>query len=504
MCSFSVSFSISITEIQFDSEEFVEIVVNETEFLSFNESYFNVEDSGNNSFSLRQSHQNSSIILIVGSNFISEAEEKYDINISNLNCKIYQTEGSEVGFFALNNGGEAFKIQFSSNLNVSYDNLNTPTFNDNETLHFNSTYQYKSSFSPCELDNSQKEVFGTILQFSSYNDSSPTQTNFSHNDSINFSTNNQENIKSSCELNLDVDDIIEDSKIQFTFTGNTSLGVTYFIEDGASNVVRSPFTSSTASSKSYTPRKNGKFIVFGEINDENCSKEIKVNESTFFYNSQLDKEENNDDSDSSSSSSTPRVERDTYINILQAVQISPNQIKLMVDVSRGDSRSYRMKINVNDEEVAQYDVGKYGNFDFEIPLTLEVGKNTIEVTGFGEEDKIDITINEIESNMDEEMEDMIRNIVKEEQEELLKNSNLNSNDLTTFNDETSNILRNSISEDSRDSIPASTVMFENENNNLNDDKSTNNFSKHFFYQNTGVLFIVIGLVLVAGVIIILR
>lgn len=507
MCILSFTFSsLQMSEINFRGDEFVEIILENNSIInSFNESYFIVDNNEekNNTFSQIQSKNNSKMILIGGKNFIDANED----NISQLNCSVYETSNSQVGFGGLSKYGEAFTIYFDSNLSIKYNDEYEIPDDGGDSLHFNSSTQFIAPNSPCEFNefqnfnsnsDSNSTNFNNTVSINNFNQSTnSTSSNESYN-----STNNQENIKSNCELNLDVDDIIEDSKIQFTFTGNTSLGVTYFIEDGAGNVVRSPFTSSTASSKSYTPRKNGKFIVFGEINDENCGEEIKVNKSTFFYNSQLDKEENNDDSDSSSSSSNPRVERDTYINILQAVQISPNQIKLMVDVSRGDSRSYRMKINVNDEEVAQYDVGKYGNFDFEIPLTLEVGKNTIEVTGFGEEDKIDITIDEIESNMDEEMENRIRNIVKEEQEALLKN--LPSNNLEISNDETFSILRSSLNQNNSNSIPTSRVMTFNETNSLNNQTNSTYFSKHFFYQNTGILFIILSLVLVAGVIILIR
>ncbi|MFP4402713.1 MAG: hypothetical protein ACLFPL_05815 [Candidatus Nanoarchaeia archaeon] len=494
LIQFQLLYALEISEINFRGDEFVEILIENNSIVdSFNESEFLVDDenSQNNTFSLYKSHSNTSTLLIVGSNFIDTYENNDSLELSDLNCQIYMASGTGVGYSGLKVGGEAFTIHFNSNLTLSYDdNYDTPD-DEGDSLHFNSTSHFIDKNSPCELNEFQN-ASKILSEEDSEIEENSTQTNSPYNESLNETSQNDTPQQNSCdiELSLDVEEVIEEDKISFQFFGNTSLGVTYKVEDGVGNVVKNPFTSSTTSAKSYTPRKNGKFIVFGEIELDNCTKQ--VNQTTYFYNQDLDQD--NDES----SSSSPRVKRDSFIEIYQVIQNGYNQVKLIGELSRGESNSYRVSVNVNDERVAQFDVGKYGNFDFQIPLTLEPGEHEIEVRGFGERDVVDVEIADVMGELEERL-------------VTLSQINSNSNNTIEFDEEQmKNFIQSSDSvENQLTSDPSgenqtqinSTQLFNSTEQNPTQQAV---FSQHFFSQNVGVLTMIGGVVLVAGAIIALR
>lgn len=493
---------LTITEINFRGDEYIEILSNSTHnpFFSFNESYFKtINEKGINEFSLFSQHPNSSIILIVGENFITNNDAEF---LENLQCTIYQTNRAQVGFRSLRNGGENITIQFSNTINVSYSPTQVIEYtNEEETLHFNSTHSFVSQRNPCELDSSFQQEFNTLLNISTSTDDSnenignQTENKTENNQTIIDEKEDEENNSSSCELTLEVNEIIEDTRIQFTFRGNISYGVTYYVEDGVGNVVRNPFTSNTASPKSYTPRKNGKFIIFGYIDDENCGKKIEVNATTFFYNSHLDIDV--DSSSSGSSSSVPRVQQNTFLQINQVVQEGFNQVRLVGEVSRGNSNAYRFSINVNGKRVSEFDVKRYGHFDFQIPLQLEAGENIIEIQGFGLRDSVRVVMPDITTDLED-------TIIL-----LMHKHGLTSNSIESSNIETPSLSSIELQEPPRQSSTSLTNLEVNSSQIIVNETSSSNsnellFSKHFFHQNIGIISIVGGLVLVAGVIIAMR
>lgn len=368
-----ITFSLTITEINFQNSEFIELILTNSS-VEFNESYFYIFDESedkNNTFSLLHSNVNSSIILIVGSNFITEY-----LNYDELNCSIYQTSGSQVGYGGMNSNSENFSIQFNKNLFVNYSTFSNINFEENESLNLIGENLFEiNNYSICDLNPYQKFLINNLSEIN---------TNDSKNNS---ELNNQ------CELEILVDKIIEDNKLSFSFEGNISYGVTYSILDGVGNEVKSPYTSTSLSSKSYTPKKNGKFIILAEINDDNC--EIETNKEVFFYNLELD--EDNEDSTSIS------INEDTFIEIHSVLLKGIHQVIISGEISRGDSSKYKLKILVDDEEVSEFSVKKYGQFDFEIPLFLKPGKHEIVIEGFGKREEINIempdVVLEIEDNL---------------------------------------------------------------------------------------------------------
>ncbi|MCH8519461.1 MAG: hypothetical protein LAT82_01770 [Nanoarchaeota archaeon] len=499
----SGEYPLLISEINFRGDEYVEIISNSTHnaYFGFDDNYFQtINEKGVNEFLLYSLHPNSSIILIVGENFISNNNQEY---LEQLNCTIYQTNRAQVGFRSLRNGGENITIRFSNSTSLSFFPTSTIEYsNELETLHFNTTHNFLDTKSPCELNSFQSELFTPLLSIEE-NTSNNNLTNGSINS--NQTTNssqveNNETIENNCELTLEVEPVIEDSRIQFTFRGNVSLGVTYYIEDGVGNVVRNPFSSNTASTKSYTPRKNGKFIVYGFIEDERCEERIKVNATTFFYNSLLDI-----DFDSSSSTNTrvPRVQENTFLQINQVLQEGLNQVRIIGEVSRGNSNAYRFTININKVRVAEFDVKRYGHFDFQIPLQLEAGENTIEIQGFGLRDEVKVTMPDITNDLEDTI------ILLLHKHGITSHSNSDSQNIRPSS--SSSLSSIELEESVRQNSPPNSISNQNvssqlleEEQNKSDREGELLFSKHFFHQNVGIITIVGGITLVAGVIIAMR
>ncbi|MFT4243829.1 MAG: hypothetical protein ACMXYB_00040 [Candidatus Woesearchaeota archaeon] len=487
--NFNFSSALMFSEINFRGDEFVEIVLSNSSIVdSFNESYFIVDNfkSTNNTFSLYNSVENSTILLIVGQNWISNNQ---DI-ITEIDCTIFQTNRNQVGFGGLSVNGEAFTVHFNSNTSLEFLNEQTPSATEGESVHFNATSTFISNHSPCALNELQQDIFNATVSIPE----NEMESNISNSNEGSSNISNEDIIIPNCELTLDVDEIIEDTRIQFKFMGNISYGVTYYVEDGVGNTVRNPFTSSTPTPKSYTPRKNGKFIVFGYIDDESCGGRVDVNATTFFYNPELDI-----DADTSSSSSrVPRVQEDTFLQINQVLQEGFNQVRLIGEVSRGNSNAYRFSVNVNRDRVSEFDIKRYGHFDFQIPLQLEAGENVIEIQGFGLRDSVEIEMPDITNDL----EDTIILL-------------MHKHGLTSSNNENNKIESSSLSsvelqESARQSASDSSSHLEvnasqiDVNETSSSDSNELLFSKHFFHQNIGIITIVGGLVLVAGVIIAMR
>jgi hypothetical protein len=193
------------------------------------------------------------------------------------------------------------------------------------------------------------------------------------------------------------------------------------------------------------------------------------------------------------------VKKDTFIEIHQVIQSGYNQVKLIGEASRGDSNSYRMSVNVDDERVAEFDVGKYGNFDFQIPLQLTPVEHEIEVKGFGERDEIDVEIADVMGELEERMITLSQMQSTTNDQAMLNNEQLR--EFIQSNDSVQNQRTSQQSEKIFNDVNSTQVV--NSTNEKNTSTQTI-FSKHFFSQNVGVLTIIGAVVLIAGAIIALR
>lgn len=460
------SYALTISEIDFGSIEFVEIIKNEND--TFNSSHFYIIDqtvNNNNTFSLLQQHNTSNTILIVGSKFLDE----YDI--THLNCSIYQTSGSQVGYGGMSSSTESFTIQFNKNLFANFTKSQSESFENYESYHYNFNTQ----------------------SFQIYNKSICDISTFAFNESlivINSSENNSQNSTSinstsSCILEINVDKTISAEKITFTHKGNYSLGVEYYIEDGVSNIVRSKTTSSTSSTKTYTPKKNGKFIIKSSIQTNECS--ISNQSEVYFYNSNLD--EDNEES-------SINVNKDTEIEISQVILNGLDMVNIHFSASRGDSSKYRLKILVDDEEYTEFDFKKYSEVEFILPIKLQPGEHEIEIEGFGINEKIDITMPDIISEIRDEL-------IILTQEKGIDFSNSNSNypqEIIISSEEIEEIINSRINEMDISSPNAKPIETLQPSISIEDQL----FSKHFFSQNIGIVIICFAILVVAGVSIALR
>ena len=456
--SFFMSFAIELSEVQFGALEYIELI---GELSNVNGSHFKIIDSsGNNTFELLKYQNNSNMSLIVGQNFIDTYSES---ELDNLNCSIYLTSGSQVGHGGMSKFSEDFEIILDRNQSLVFEKNENYNFEEFESLHF----QYDQNEDEFEYRIIANESICKISIF---------------NISVDAPNTSLQNI-STCSLEIIVDEIIESDKISFRFEGNISQGVTYSVFDGLGTEVRSPFSSTTTTSKSYTPKKNGKFVVYAEIKTNTCN--IEKEEEIFFYNQDLDV-------DNEDSSTTINVNTKSEIIIYKTLLRGVDQVDIYFTASRGESSKYRLKIFVNGEEELFFDLKKYSEGDFIIPLKLSSGKHTIEIEGFGKKDTVEIEMPDVVSEIREEL------IV------LVQEKGIN----VEFNEEIVEkeleVISNTFENKNQEALEVEEIIDVENNETRIGIQKEGYFSKHFFKQNIGVLLIIGGIVFVSVVIIALR
>ena len=116
-----------ISEISFIGAEYLEIFSSERINLTHSIFYDDAGIENSNSLFLVQ-NMNSSIYLIVGSNFL----ETYDY--SKLNATIYETKKSGLGYYGLKDSGENLFLIINSTLNLSWIKEEEFSFFDNQSL----------------------------------------------------------------------------------------------------------------------------------------------------------------------------------------------------------------------------------------------------------------------------------------------------------------------------------------------------------------------------------
>lgn len=248
-CVYSNTF---ISEINFLDNEFVELYSNTTLNLT-NTLFF--DDAGinqSNTLSLIQ-NKNSSFYLIVGENFLNT------YNFSNLNCSIYFTQKSELGYRNLKNSAENITLILNESLNLSFIKTDDLNFGENQTLNYN--YYTKTYF----ITNR------TLCALPPLN-----QTNLS-NISI-------KKIKPNIDFQIILNKQIFENKIQFKFQTNaTNYTIEYWIEDYQGNIVKSKYNTTNSNTKSYTPSKQIQiYTIFATLYFQNYTY-IDTKTITFYY-----------------------------------------------------------------------------------------------------------------------------------------------------------------------------------------------------------------------------
>lgn len=359
----SLGFSLYISEIKFNEEEYIEIYSNK--FLDLNDAFIYDDNlyEKYNTVSLIKNKSNSNFTLIVGSNFL----QKYDIN--NLNCSVYLTSSTQVSKGGLKNNGERVLIEYDNNNSFFlYEHNNSFIFNSNESLHFykNGSFIIQNN-SPCSFNNIydfSNESNNTNNIFNNTSNSSYFNNNISSiNDTQNFSLNNQSENKDTFFCDFDFDIILNkeifNESIDFSFISNLSSGfiIEYYIEDYFGNIVKNKFNSSSKNKKIFTPKKKTPEIYFIKANIyfNNCS--IKtISDFVFYYPTYINQSALNESLscvvDSSYNIETYDDNFITNIEILNKDELlNYNTNILNYKISRGSTRFRVVKFFLNNEEI---------------------------------------------------------------------------------------------------------------------------------------------------------
>lgn len=241
--------AIYITEINFAGDEFVEIYSNESLNLTNSKIFDDLGSSKFNTLELFQ-NKNSSLILIMGSNF------KENFDISKLNCTLYLTDKSQISNGGLKNTGENLFIQLNSSYNLSFISESSHSFNENESLNFLlNGGDYISNISPCL--NNEPEI----------------------KEDFSISINVSNNIFCNDSFNINLDKKITEDKIQFTFeTQAKNFEIEYWIEDLQKDIIKEKRITTNKNLKSFSPTGYTQiYNVTAILNNNNCT----------YYNSSL-------------------------------------------------------------------------------------------------------------------------------------------------------------------------------------------------------------------------
>lgn len=238
-----------ISEINFLDNEYLEIYSNQTLNLSNSLLFDTAGINKSNTLEL-YSKKNSSLYLIVGDDFL----ETY--NISNLNCSIYKSGKSNLGYRNLKNTGENLSLLVNSSLNFTFIKLQDYNFNTNQTLNYNyyNDSYYLSNNSICELPKLKIII---------------NQPNYGF------------------EIIFENSIIFEKLKYKFK-TNATNFTIEYWITDYQNNILKSKRNTTNTNTKTFTPKLNSSDILIIHSNlyiNSNITKYI--NQTIFYYKAPL-------------------------------------------------------------------------------------------------------------------------------------------------------------------------------------------------------------------------
>lgn len=264
-----------ISEIDFLDNEFVEIYsnisLNLTHKLLFDDAGLN----NSNNLTLIQ-NKNFSFFLIVGQNFL----DNYDY--SQLNCSIYYSQKSGLGYRNLKNSGENITILINNQTNLTWIKRTDLNFQENQTLNYN---QYNNSYfiknkNPCHFPN----LTISNINFSNINISNNSNNDNNKNNTENKKINNSNISIPKIEFQIILDKQIFENKIEFKFQTNaTDYIIEYWIEDLQKNIVKNKYNTTNTNLKSFTaPKQTQIYKIFATLYFQNYT----YNDSrtlTFYY-----------------------------------------------------------------------------------------------------------------------------------------------------------------------------------------------------------------------------
>ena len=313
-----------------------------------------------NTLSLEQNKSNSNKTLIIGSNF----EEKNNLN--DLDCTIYQTDRSQVAFGGMSNSGEEIKIS-SDNLTLNWNPDRKYSLDDNQSI--NTLANEKIESSPC----------------SKVSNSTNNNENQQENQNTKYqSKKNKINISDEClfcdcpnDFEIRTPSLLQKDSIKYDFkTSIENPEIKYWVEYFNGSIARSPFTTSSLSTKTYTPTKTGAYIINAILNTSECK--IKDRQMTFFQ-----KKGENIKEDEIKNSSI-KIENKDELKNNKAEEIE-------YTVYRGDTLKRVVYVKLDNKELTSFETDQMSSTSGSIKMPEINSPKKLTIKGLGIKKELNIT-----------------------------------------------------------------------------------------------------------------
>lgn len=351
-----------INEIRFTESEFIELL--STQSLNLSEAIIRKEgDSNYNTISKVKSSQ-SNFTLIVGQNFLEE------YNTSELNCTIYATDKSQVGYRGFKTLGDPFSINLANNKSLSWNLILEDSSNSSFSLNYlESNNYYYGRITPCTAND--------------------------------VSTDNTENLTpiddNNCAFNILSNKDYYDDKIEFSFFSLSDLfTIDYWVEDYFGEIVKNSVITENTNKKSFTPKETGLYRIRADYTSNNCS--ISDSEEVFYVNPTKEPEpEIMVEEEPEIKSTIDILNEDKIINLEEKIV----EFRLY---RGGDTRKSLVSVYVNNELLSKFKLDKYSSITSEQKFSTIEGENIITIIGLDIEEEIkffnEVSIPEIEKKKD--------------------------------------------------------------------------------------------------------
>lgn len=337
LCMFStISATFTITEIQTQGNEFVEIVA-QNNFSNFNFSSSKIFDSnGNSSYNTISlvKETNSSLFLIVGSNFLDA------VPLDKLNCSVYETSGTQVSKGGLLSNGEEFHIYNPISLKkISWIPQKEFIYLENQSI--DAIFQVPIRATPCK-----------------YNPL-PTST---------MDIKNMSSLLCSCpSFSLQSNAKITNDTIEYSFssTNTSNVLVEYWIESYNGSLVKEKINTTYFTTKYFTPSSMGIYRIFAKLYAGNCV--VKKQIDVMYYRP---------------TQKSSLIQNSSIIIENEEELLLNKNSELYYTIKRGDTRKRAVKFYIENEEFATLYLQKNSQLSGRI-LLPQMSENLLEIKGLG-------------------------------------------------------------------------------------------------------------------------
>lgn len=337
LCMLStISAAFTITEVQTQGNEFVELVA-QNDSSNFNFSSSKIFDSNDNSSYNTVSlvkKTNSSLSLIAGSNFLDA------VSLDELNCSVYETSGTQVSKGGLLSNGEELHIYDPiSSEKISWIPQKEFSYLENQSI--DAIFQVPIRATPCK-----------------YNPL-PTST---------MDIKNMSSLLCSCpSFSLQSNAKITNDTIEYSFSStNTSNAVVeYWIESYDGSLVKEKINTTYFTTKYFTPSSMGIYRIFAKLYAGNCV--VKKQIDVMYYRS---------------AQKSSVIQNSSILIENEDELLSNKNSQLHYTIKRGDTRKRAVKFYVGNEEFATLYVQKNSQLSGRL-LLPQMSDNLLEIKGLG-------------------------------------------------------------------------------------------------------------------------